>query len=268
MTSAEAAESETRPRRRPRWRLLRRALLVVLALVLLPYALVPLYSVVNPSSTPMMWRKLTGAPVEHGWVPIDQIAPILVRSVLASEDTRFCDHSGIDFEELQAAIGDAEELADLRGGSTITQQTAKNLFLWGGRSFIRKGLEAPLALWMELVLSKERILEIYLNIAQWGPGGQFGAEAGARYAFDRPAGRLSAGRGGADGGDPAQSGPPQRQSSPGRGCAGSRRACSPGPPATGRSMPASDRRDPASGPPPQAARSWPRGRMTMSESAP
>jgi len=162
-------------------------------LVLLPYALVPLYRAVNPTSMPMLWRTLTGAPVERTWVPLDQMAPVLVRTVLASEDARFCHHFGIDWRELQAAIEDAEELADMRGGSTITQQTAKNLFLWGGRSYIRKGLEAPLALWMDLVLPKARILEIYLNVAEWGPRGQFGVDAGAQYAFNKPANRLSAG---------------------------------------------------------------------------
>lgn len=167
--------------------------LALVAILLLPYALVLLYGAVNPTSTPMLWRHLRGAPVEHAWVPLDRIAPVLARTVLASEDARFCAHRGIDWRELRAAIGDAEELADLRGGSTITQQTAKNLFLWGGRSFLRKGLEAPLALWMELVLPKHRILEIYLNVAEWGPGGQFGIEAGARHAFGKPARNLTAG---------------------------------------------------------------------------
>jgi monofunctional biosynthetic peptidoglycan transglycosylase len=80
---------------------------------------------------------------------------------------------------------------EVRGGSTITQQVAKNLFLWQGRSFVRKALEFPLALWIDLILPKRRILEIYLNIAEWGPNGEFGAEAGARRAFGKSARDLS-----------------------------------------------------------------------------
>ena len=100
-----------------------------------------------------------------------------------------------------------------RGGSTITQQVAKNLFLWPGRSVIRKGLEIPLAIWIDLVLPKQRILEIYLNIAELGPSGQFGAEAGSIYAFGRSASTLVAAGGRAFGGDPAQSRQAQRPQS-------------------------------------------------------
>ena len=125
-------------------------------------------------------------------VPLTRISPNLQLAVIIAEDGRFCTHHGIDLTEIQEAIEDAEGLDDLRGGSTITQQVAKNLFLWSGRSFVRKALEAPLALWVDLVLSKRRILEIYLNIAEMGPDGEFGAEAGARRAFGRSARDLSA----------------------------------------------------------------------------
>ena len=118
---------------------------------------------------------------------------------------------------MQDAIDDAEDGEAARGGSTITQQTAKNLFLWPGRSLVRKALEAPLALWIDFVLPKERVLEIYLNIAEWGPNGQFGAEAGAQFAFGHSASYAVAARGGADGGDPAQSGDPQRPPARARG---------------------------------------------------
>jgi monofunctional biosynthetic peptidoglycan transglycosylase len=110
---------------------------------------------------------------------------------MASEDARFCVHHGIDFGELRAAIEDADDLSEMRGGSTITQQTAKNLFLWQGRSVVRKALEFPLALWLDLVLGKRRVMEIYLNIAEWGPNGEFGAEAGARHAFGKSARDLN-----------------------------------------------------------------------------
>ena len=89
-------------------------------------------------------------------------------------------------------IEDLEDLADVRGGSTIAQQAAKNLFLWQGRSFVRKALEFPLALWLDLVLGKRRLLEIYLNIVEWGPNGEFGAQAAARRAFNKPARDLTA----------------------------------------------------------------------------
>ncbi len=126
-------------------------------------------------------------------MPLDRIAPVLPRSVIASEDGRFCVHHGIDLDRASGRLEDADDITEARGGSTITQQTAKNLFLWPGRSFIRKGLEFPLALWIDLVLPKRRIMEIYLNIAEWGPNGEFGIEAGSRYAFNKPASQLSAG---------------------------------------------------------------------------
>jgi monofunctional biosynthetic peptidoglycan transglycosylase len=159
----------------------------VLALLLLPYALTPLYAVVQPVSTLMLWRRITGERVEHQYVPLARISPALSLAVIIAEDGRFCGHYGVDFHEIREAINDAEDLDDLRGGSTITQQVAKNLFLWGGRSFVRKALEFPLALWIDLVLSKRRILEIYFNIAEWGPNGEFGAEAGSRRAFGKSA---------------------------------------------------------------------------------
>jgi monofunctional biosynthetic peptidoglycan transglycosylase len=162
--------------------------------LLLPYLLAPLYRVIDPVSTLMLARWALGKRVERVYVPLDRIAPVLARSVIASEDGRFCAHHGVDWVELQAALDDADDITEARGGSTITQQTAKNLFLWGGRSFIRKGLEFPLALWLDLVLPKRRIMEIYLNVAEWGPNGEFGVEAGARYAFGRSATQLSAGQ--------------------------------------------------------------------------
>jgi monofunctional glycosyltransferase len=121
------------------------------------------------------------------------MSTVLPITVIASEDGRFCSHHGIDWEEMQERLEQVDDISKARGVSTITQQTVKNLFLWPGRSFIRKGLEFPLALWMDLVLPKRRIMEIYLNITEWGPNGEFGAEAGARHAFGKPASQLSAG---------------------------------------------------------------------------
>jgi monofunctional biosynthetic peptidoglycan transglycosylase len=168
------------------------AVLVVLAALLLPYLLTPLYLVVRPVSTLMVWRYVTFQPVTRIWRPLEDIAPVLPRTVIASEDGQFCNHRGIDWRSLRDILKEAEDLEDLRGGSTITQQTAKNLFLWQGRSYVRKALEMPLAVWMDLVLGKRRIMEIYLNVAEWGPSGQFGAEAGARRAFKTSAADLDA----------------------------------------------------------------------------
>ena len=172
-------------------RIARILILIVLVVLLLPYLLTPLYSIGHPVSTLMAWRWLKGAPVSRQWVDFNRVAPALPRSVVASEDAKYCSHRGIDWDAVRDVIDDAEDGEVTRGGSTITQQVAKNLFLWPGRSFVRKALEFPLALWIDLVLGKQRVLEIYLNIAEWGPGGQFGAEAGAQYAFGRPASSLS-----------------------------------------------------------------------------
>jgi monofunctional biosynthetic peptidoglycan transglycosylase len=159
--------------------------------LLLPYVLVPLYRVVNPISTLMLWRWASGARVERSFVPIERMAPALPVTVIASEDGRFCTHRGVDWREIRERVEDVDDIGAARGVSTITQQTAKNLFLWPGRSFLRKGLELPLALWIDFVLPKRRVLEIYLNIAEWGPSGQFGAEAGSRYAFNKSTRSIS-----------------------------------------------------------------------------
>jgi monofunctional glycosyltransferase len=178
------------------WRVLRpviRALAVgCAALLALPYLLTPLYRVVDPVSTLMLWRWATGARVERAVEPIDLVGPTLPRTVLAAEDERFCRHHGIDLAEMWVVIkAETGGIRRPRGGSTITQQLAKNLFLWQGHSYVRKALEFPLALWIDLVIPKRRQLEIYLNIAEWGPNGEFGAEAGARRAFGKPANALS-----------------------------------------------------------------------------
>ncbi len=173
------------------FRLFRAALIAVVLFLLVPYLLTPLYHVVNPVSTLMLWRRATGARVERVWMPLTAISPGLPRAVLVAEDARFCTHWGIDFAELREAIEDADDLSEMRGGSTIVQQTAKNLFLWPGRSVVRKALEFPLALWIDLILGKRRVMEIYLNVAEWGPNGEFGAEAAARHAFGKPARDLN-----------------------------------------------------------------------------
>jgi monofunctional glycosyltransferase len=173
-------------------RIARNLVLILLAVLLLPYLLAPLYRIGHPVSTLMVWRWLQGAPVSRAWLDFNAISPALPRSVVAAEDAKFCSHHGIDWEALREVIDDADEGEVTRGGSTISQQVAKNLFLWSGRSVVRKALEFPLALWIDLVLPKQRLLEIYLNIAELGPSGQFVAQAGANYAFGHPASVLSA----------------------------------------------------------------------------
>jgi len=170
---------------------LRVVIVAMLALLVLPYLLAPLYSFGKPLSTVMLWRMITGQRVQRDYVPLSRVSPALTLAVIVAEDGRFCIHHGVDFAEIREAINDADDLSEARGGSTITQQVAKNLFLWPGRSWLRKALEFPLALWIDLVLSKRRILEIYLNIAEWGPNGEFGVEAGSRYAFGRSAHDIS-----------------------------------------------------------------------------
>jgi monofunctional biosynthetic peptidoglycan transglycosylase len=170
---------------------IRAVIIFVLVLLALPYLIAPFYSMGKPVSTVMLWRWLSGQRVQRQYEPLTRIAPALELAVIVAEDGRFCSHHGVDLAEIRDALSDADDIDDLRGGSTITQQVAKNLFLWPGRSWLRKALEFPLALWIDLVLSKRRILEIYLNIAEWGPNGQFGVEAGSRYAFGKPARDLS-----------------------------------------------------------------------------
>ena len=171
--------------------LLRAVVVIGLLIVAAPYVLTLLYGAGHPVSTLMIWRELTGAPVTRDWIDIERIAPALPRSVVAAEDAKFCTHNGIDWDSVRDVIDDMQDGEASRGGSTITQQVAKNLFLWPGRSYVRKALELPLALIVELAWSKQRILEVYLNIAEWGPG-TYGIEAATRQAFDKRASELTA----------------------------------------------------------------------------
>lgn len=172
-------------------RVLRAATWLAGSLVALVVALTLLWAFVPPVSTLMLGRWLTLQEVDRRWQPLERLSPRLAASVLMAEDARYCQHRGVDWEALREVIEDAEDGAPSRGASTITMQTAKNLFLWPSRSYVRKALEIPLALWLDLVLSKRRIVEIYLNIAEWGPG-VFGAEAAAQRHFGKSAAALTA----------------------------------------------------------------------------
>lgn len=176
-----------------RWFSLRNLVIAVIVAGLVPASLGLLYraAFVHPVSTPMLARWASLQRVDRRWIAIDDISPVLVHSVIMSEDGQFCRHRGVDWAELNAVISDALEGEKARGASTIPMQTAKNLFLWNGRSYFRKSLEIPLAIYLDGVLSKKRLMEIYLNIAEWDEG-VFGVEAAAQRYFGRSAGKLSA----------------------------------------------------------------------------
>eukprot|EP01034_Spumella_vulgaris_P014623 gene14623-18682_t len=127
---------------------------------------------------------------DRQWVEFDQIAPVLVQSVMMSEDGQFCIHDGVDWGQMRGVVEDALEGESTRGASTIPMQTVKNLFLWNGRSFVRKAMELPLAIAADFVWSKQRMMEIYLNVAEWGDG-IYGIEAAARHHFGVSAAKLS-----------------------------------------------------------------------------
>lgn len=171
----------------------RRVLSVVLALVALPYLLVLVYALpfTRPVSTLMLADLALLRGYDRRWVDLDEISPNLARAVMMSEDGQFCFHAGVDWRQMRGVVQDALDGEATRGASTISMQTVKNLFLWNGRSFIRKGLELPLALGADFVWSKRRMLEIYLNVAEWGPG-IYGAEAAAQHHFRVSAAKLSA----------------------------------------------------------------------------
>ena len=156
--------------------------------------LIVVYRFVNPPfSALMVLQWASGTSINQQWVPLESMSPNLMRAVIASEDGRFCSHLGIDFAELAAAIKRAPG-GTPRGASTITMQVAKNLFLWPAKSYVRKVIEVPLTYAIELFWPKRRILEVYLNIAEWGPG-IFGSEAASQAHFGQSADGLSARQG-------------------------------------------------------------------------
>ncbi|HWM42033.1 MAG TPA: monofunctional biosynthetic peptidoglycan transglycosylase [Burkholderiales bacterium] len=169
------------------------ALVAVIAVQLWFLSHLIYWSNFNPSTTAFMDRYLEkpGAKLRHTWVSYGRISEHLKRAVVAAEDAKFLDHEGFDWEAITKAIQKNESRGKVvAGASTITQQLAKNLFLSGSRSWLRKGQEAAITWMMERTLSKRRILEIYLNVAEWGEG-VFGAEAAARHHFGAPAAALT-----------------------------------------------------------------------------
>lgn len=179
-------------RRRSLFKIVPRAIgLTALALVCLFLALAALYAFATPISTLMLARQIEGKSYERSPIRLGEVAPSLIASVIASEDATFCRNGGVDWGALREVIDSSGRLGPTRGASTITMQTAKNLFLWPGRSVFRKSTEIPMALVLGEIWSKRRTLEIYLNIAEWGDG-IFGVEAAARRYFHKHAGELDA----------------------------------------------------------------------------
>lgn len=174
----------------------RRVLTVLGVMVAWPFVMTLVYGVVPPPiSNLMVLRLFSGNGITKDWVSLDDMAPALAASVITSEDARFCSHHGVDWIEFQGVVEDAfdDDEGPIRGASTISMQTAKNLFLWDGRGplgAIRKGLEMPVALWMDAVWTKRRMIEVYLNIVEWAPG-VYGAEAASQHHFKKSVSKLT-----------------------------------------------------------------------------
>ena len=171
-----------------------RAILVFLLIFGLvgPVAVTAIYRFAPPPLTWLMVQRVfEGRGFHRTWVPLEAISPKLVRAAIGAEDARFCEHHGFDFQAIEKAMASNAKGRKLRGGSTISQQTAKNVFLWPGRSYVRKGLEAYFTVLIEVIWGKRRIMEVYLNSIEWGPG-VYGAEAAARANFGVSAAQLSA----------------------------------------------------------------------------
>jgi monofunctional biosynthetic peptidoglycan transglycosylase len=193
-TGQRCAGAARAKRRRSLWiRLGRGLLFLCCAFVIASILLVAIYRVLPPPATPLMLLRIVqGHGLAKSWRSLDAISPNLVRAVIAGEDARFCRHHGFDWDAIEAAWERYESgRGRLVGASTLSMQTAKNLFLWPGRDWPRKALEAWFTVLLELSWSKHRIIEVYLNIIEWGPG-IYGAEAAARQYFDKPAAQLSA----------------------------------------------------------------------------
>ncbi len=190
--------AKARPRRRRLGALLRWAALAVVALYAFWIVSLVALRFIDPPFTAVQLQRRIQALVHHRryqkkytFVPLERISPNLQHAAVAAEDTRFYQHHGIDFQELNKVVEDDLDEGKLgRGGSTITQQLVKNLFLTTGRSLVRKGIEFTLAPLADRIVGKQRTLELYLNVVEWGPG-VYGAEAAARYHYGVPASRLS-----------------------------------------------------------------------------
>jgi len=187
-SKAKSSKAPARARFRPHLWIRRWVLRVVALAVLVLVFLVGLFAVFNPPMTYYMWQeKARLGKIDHVWVRMEHIAPVMARSAVAAEDANFCNHWGFDVEAIKAALAEGGS----RGASTISQQVVKNVYLWHGRTWSRKALEAVITPAMEAVWPKRRILEVYLNVAEFDEG-VFGVEAAARHYFGVGPGQLSA----------------------------------------------------------------------------
>ena len=170
----------------------RPVLVFLLTLIALPIGGVLVHTLVPPPMTLLMVQQgVQGSGLDYRWRSLDHISPRLVEAAIAAEDANFCKHGGFDMKAIEKAMENNARGRKVRGGSTISQQTAKNVFLWPGRGWIRKGFEAGYTLMIETVWSKRRIMEVYLNVAEFGPG-VYGAEAAARHWYGKSAEDLTA----------------------------------------------------------------------------
>ncbi|MCQ0990568.1 biosynthetic peptidoglycan transglycosylase [Jiella marina] len=169
-----------------------RLVILLLIVAAIPLILTPIYGArwIHPISTLMLADEVRMRPVLRDWVPIEDVTPVMLHSIIMSEDGQFCRHRGVDFGELKAVVEKALDGEETRGASTITMQTVKNLFLWNDRSFVRKAMELPLALYFDFVLDKRRIMEIYVNVAEWDTG-VYGIEAASQHYFGKSASQLT-----------------------------------------------------------------------------
>jgi monofunctional biosynthetic peptidoglycan transglycosylase len=188
------AKAARAPRGKLRWgRILRNIVVTLLAvLVVGPILAVLVYRFASPPITILMLERMAqGQGIDHRWVPISQMSPALPRAAIAAEDSGFCEHHGFDFGAIQKAMQhDDKNPNRIRGGSTISQQTAKNVFLWPDRSWVRKGAEAYFTVLIEAIWGKQRIMEVYLNTVEMGPG-LYGVEAAAQHYFHVSAKNLN-----------------------------------------------------------------------------
>jgi monofunctional biosynthetic peptidoglycan transglycosylase len=177
---------------RKRSRLGRLLGLILLILIAVPVVGVLLFAVVPPTPTILMLQQAAkGQGLDYRWRGLNDISSHLVNAAIAAEDARFCSHHGFDMEAIERALDHNADGGRIRGGSTISQQTAKNVFLWPSRDWIRKGLEAGYTVMIETVWSKRRIMEVYLNVVEWAPG-VYGAQAASRHWFGKDADELTA----------------------------------------------------------------------------
>ena len=188
---AGISSGEQKEQNSPRRRIFRAGLIAFAGLFFAPYLLTLLSIFIDPPFSALMVRQaLAGGPVTYEWRDLDQISPNLIAQIIAAEDGRFCKHYGVDWRALDRAADAVVDGKPKGGGSTITMQTAKNLFLWNRPAVLRKPFEIPLATFMDFALGKSRVIEIYLNIVEWAPG-IYGAEAAAQHHFGKSAGDLT-----------------------------------------------------------------------------